>query len=797
MRTFFQDVKHSVRTLAKNPGFMIVVLLTLALGIGVNTAIFSVVYAVLLRPLPFKDPGRLAMLWETWAKPSQNRVVVSPGNFADWREQSQIFEQMAGMAGGRRLVTIQEEPTEIHSVSVTRNFFEVLGVKPLRGRTFSPEEYHPGFRVAIISDSLWRRLGEDPNAVGKSIQIGKTSQLSQEPWTVVGIMPPGFNFPSDDDVWFPLAQDALGLQRDNHFLQVVGRLKPDASLAQAQSEMNTIAARLRQTYPQENGSPGIGVNVVSVQEQTVGEVRRALLVLLAAVGCVLLIACANAANLLLARATTRQREFALRLALGASRWRVTRYMLAESTLLAVVGGGLGATGAYWGVHALVAFDPVNLPRIQEVAVNPSMLLFALLAAIITGMVCGLGPAWRASRADLNEALKEGPERHGDRRPHARVRSALVIAQIALSMVLLTSGGLLLRSFIQRIRVPLGFQPEGVLAVELPWAVHPRVDELLECLRALPGVQSAGAATEFPYDPPGSWGPMEVEDRPAAAGKEVDAGETQVTPGYLRAAGIPLREGRFITASDTVAAPPVAVINEALARRSFAGQDPIGKHIRRGSKIWYTIVGVVGDTKGFGLEGEPMPNIYFSRLQDGWSGSVYALVRTAVPPLSMAGAVRKEIHSWNKSVAITKMSPLEDLLADSVRLPRFYMLLVLAFAALALTLAAVGVYGLLNYSVVHRTHEIGVRMALGADRGDVLDMILRQGLSLILTGVALGLAGGWASARALESMLFQIHATDAAAFAGAALVLIAVALLACFLPAHRATKVDPMVSLRYD
>ena len=737
------------------------------------------------------------MLWETWAKQGEDRVVVSPGNFADWKGQSQTLEHMAAMGRGLRVVTIQGEPTQVFSAVVTGDFFDAPGVKPARGRPFSAEEQrHQGFRVAIISDSLWRRLGGDPSVIGRTIQIGKTLQLSQDAYTVVGIMPPGFNFPSNTDVWFPLPADLLGTERNNHALQVIGRLKPGVSIAQAQSEMNTIAARLRQAYPDDNGNLGIGVNVVSVKEQTV-EVRRALQVLLAAVSCLLLIACANVANLVLARATTRQREFGLRLALGASRWRVIQYVLTESTLLAVAGGALGVVGAYWGVHAFVAFHPIDLPRIEEVAVNPAMLLLALMVAIATGVLCGLAPAWRSSRQDLNETLKEGSERQGDRPSRARARSALGIAQIALSIVLLTGGGLLLRSFIERVSVPLGFRPDGVLAVQLPWTVNPQIDDLLQRLRALPGVQSAGAATLFPNDSPYTWGPLEIEGQPVTSGKEVDATETEVTPDYFRAAGMTLREGRFIAASDTATTLPVAVINEALAHRCFPGQDPMGRHIRRGGKTWYTVVGVVGDTKGFGVNGDPMPNVYFSRLQNDWGSFVHVLIRTSVPPSSMAGVVRKEIRSWNKNVAILKSAPVDDLLADSVALPRFYMLLLLAFSALALTLAAVGLYSLLNYSVAHRTHEIGVRMALGAERGDVLEMILRQGLTLILTGVVVGLAGAWASTRALESMLFQVHARDAATFGGACMALFAVGLLACYLPARRATKVDPMVALRYE
>jgi putative ABC transport system permease protein len=789
LESFWQDLRIAARKLVKTPSLTLVAVVTLALGIGANTAIFSIVYAVLLRPLPLKDSGRLVMLWETWGKRGEDRVVVSPANFRDWKEQSKTLEHMATWWGLGGLITIDGEPTDVPGDRVSSDFFDALGVMPARGRRFSSEEQlHAGFRVVILSDSLWRKLGADPDL------IGKTVQMNREPYTVVGIMPPGFNFPSNDEVWFPLP---LTNDRGGHYLRVIGKLKPGISIAQAQSEMDTIAARLRQAYAKENGEEGIGVNVVSLLEQTVGEVRHALLVLLASVGCLLLIACANVASLMLARATTHRREFALRRAMGASRARLARYVLGESILLAVAGGGLGVVWAYLGVRAFVAFDPVQLPRIQEIAVNPRMLLFTLLVAFFTGVLFGLAPALRSSRLDLNEELKEGSERQCSKPSHARGRSALAVVQVALSVVLLTGAGLLLRSFIRRVSVPLGFRPEGVLAVELPSSVNPQVDQLLDRLRALPGVQSAGAAASFPNDPPGFTATIEVEGVPVTRGEELDAGETPVTADYFRAAGITLGKGRFITASDTVTAPRVAVVNEALARRCFQGQDPVGRHIRFEGGPWSTVVGIVGNAKGFGVNGDPMPNVYLPRQQTQWGNPVCVVIRTAVPPASVAGAVRKEIRAWNKNIVIGRLAPMEDLLSDSVTVPRFYMLLVLAFAALALALAAVGVYGLLNYSVANRTHEFGVRMALGAERGDVLEMVLRQGLGLIMTGLVLGLAGAWASTRALESMLFQVHATDSATFVGACFVLVAVGLLACYLPARRATKVDPMVALRYE
>jgi putative ABC transport system permease protein len=787
LEAVWDDVRVAVRKLVKTPSFTLVAVLTLALGIGANTAIFSVVYAVLFRPLPFKDAGRLVMVWETWR--GDSRSVVSAATFRDWKEQSKTLERMATWQGWGGRILIDGEPTDVPGPRVTSDFFDVLGVMPARGRPFTSEEQRQdGLRVVILADSLWRRLGADPDLPGKTVEINRAAHK------VVGIMPPGFNFPEGDEVWFPLPPNVLA-KVEGHSMRVVAKLKPGINLAQAQTEMDTIAARLRQANPKEN--EGIGVNVVSLHEQTVGEVRRTLLVLLGAVGCLLLIACANAASLMLARATAHKREFALRRALGASRGRLIRYVLGESFLLALAGGGLGIVWAYFGVRAFVALDPVKLPRIQEVAVNPRMLLFALALSVFTGVLFGLAPALRSSRPDLNEELKEGSERQWGKPSRSRGRSALAVAQVALSVVLLTGAGLLLHSFIRRVSVPLGFRPEGLLAVELPWGINPHIDELLDRLRALPGVQSVGAAASFPNDPPGTSAPIEVEGVPVRRGAEVYAGKTPVTPDYFRAAGIALRRGRFIADSDTATAPKVAVINEALARRCFQGQDPLGRHIRFSNDIWFTVVGIIGNVKGFGVDGDPMPNVYFSRPQGGWGNGVYVLIRTTIPPSGVAAMVRKEIRSWNKNIVISRLAPIEDLLSDSVTVPRFYMLLVLAFAALALTLAAVGVYGLLNYSVGSRTHEIGVRMALGAERGDVLEMILRQGLALIMIGVVLGLAGAWASTRALESMLFQVHARDAATFVGACLVLIVVGLLACYLPARRATKVDPMVALRYE
>jgi putative ABC transport system permease protein len=609
-------------------------------------------------------------------------------------------------------------------------------------------------------------------------------------------MPRGFSFPDQSELWFPLSDaetDASAYQ-----FRIIGRLKAGASVIQAQSEMKTIAARQRQLRPRNND--GIGTNVVPLMEQTVGEARRALLVLLGAVGCVLLIACANVANLLLVRLTGRRRELALRLALGAGRWRVARCVLVESMLLALAGGALGVAASDWLVRAFVALDPIHLPRVNEVAVNGGVLLYALAAAIATGVLFGLAPALRASRPELGNWLKEGPGAPGvGEFGKNRGRSLLAAAQIALAVILLVGAGLLLRSFMMRVSVPLGFRPEGVLGVELPWSENRHIDELLERLRALPGVQAAGAATAFPQDSADTScdACFEIEGRPKERGKAHDTGYMAATADFFRAAGMTIRQGRFFTAADGAEAPKVAVINEALARRDFRDRDPIGRQVRWSGNDWYTVIGVVGNVKGFGVAGDPMPAVYLPNRQASWGNGVQVLLRTAVPPMSLAATVRKELRSWNKQMTIEKLDTVENMLAESVVVPRFYMLLVAAFATLAMVVSAVGVYGTVNYSVARRTHEIGIRMALGAERGDVLAMVIRQVLGLTAVGVALGLAGAWVSTRVLESLLFGIRPTDGVAFAYGSGVLVLAVLLACYIPARRATRVNPLEALRHE
>ncbi len=775
------DLKYALRTLRHNPAFTAVAVLTLALAIGANTAVFSIVNAVVLRPLPFEDPGRLAMLWEKWDKRGEDRVVVAPYNFAAWKQQSRSFESMAAITGRGAILTFDGEPAEIPGAAVTRDFFEVLGVRPVRGRTFLPAEYRPKTRVAVLGEGLAERLGA---AAGKSVVVNR------EPHLVVGIMARGFSFPDEAQVWTP-APDPDPADSGNHYLRVFGRLKRGVSFAAARSEMAALAARLRQAQPAHN--PVTGLTIVPLQEQIVGEKRRALLVLFAAVGCVLLIACANVANLMLARANGRRREVALRLAVGASRWRVVRGLLVESLLIAFTAGAIGLAWAWSAVRAFVALDPLELPRLQEVAVDASLLLFTLAVAAATGILFGLAPALRISRPDLNEALKEGSERQAFAGPgRNRALGALAVAQLAFAIVLLVAAGLLVRSFVKRITVPLGFQPERLLAIELPWSARTRIDEALERIRALPGARYAAVATSYPHQPANFSGGFSIQ---GDARTGLEAGNILVTPDYFRTAGMALRRGRAFTEADRADAAAVVVVNEALVRQYFGGRDPIGTQVRTtDGKTWRTVVGVVADVKGFGVDGEPQPVVYIPYRQAYWGNPVYVIVRTAVPPASLASAVRREIRQMSPRWVI-EISSVQELLSEMVAVPRFYAVLVAAFAGLAFLLAAVGVYALINYSVAQRTHEIGVRMALGAGRSEVMQMIVGRAFVLLLAGTAVGLAGAWASTRALESLLFQVRARDAASFAAASALLAAAGLLAAWLPAQRATRIDPTVALR--
>lgn len=801
MTTLVQDLKYAIRMLLKTPGFAVVAIIALALGIGANAAIFSVVNTVLLRSLPYSDPDRLMVVREN-KLPQFPEFSVSPGNFLDFQKQNTSFEKLAAVNGTAfNLVAGEAEPERLRGVRVSAGLFEMLGVTPLQGRTFMDEEDQPGHQnVVLLSSSLWkRRFGGDPNIVGQSITLSASS------YTIIGIMPPTFQFPDrDTDVWAPIAFTAQQAQQHgSHYLSVFGRLKPDVTRDQADTELAGIAARLGEQYP--NSNAGWSTNVIPMQEYEVRDFKLALFFLFGAVALVLLIACANVANLLLARATTRQREMAIRSALGASRWRVVRQLLTESVLLALVGGAVGLLLALWGMDSLLALAPEDLPRIKDVALDARVLGFTLLVTLMTGVIFGLVPALQASRPNLNETLKEGGR--GTTGGHHRVRNSLVVIEVALALVVLVCSGLLIRSFMRLQQVNPGFNADNALAVSisLPGRKYPNSDnhlaffsQLVERTSELPGVVAVGATQSLPIQGDYLLG-FSIQGRPPAPpGEDKSTNYYAVTPGYFKAMGIPLLRGRLFTEQDNNTAPRVAIINETMARQYFPDEDPIGKGISvtQGPERFREIVGIVGDVKQYGLA-QPSPlQTYDPYLQMPFSG-VTLVVRGENNPAALTGAIRGEVLALDKEQPISRVRTLDQILSASIQQQQFLMLLLGVFAAVGLILAAVGLYGVMSYAVTQRTHEIGIRMALGANAGNVLRLVVGHGMMLALIGVAVGLAGSFAATRVMSRLLFSISATDPVTFAGISVLLTGVALGACLVPARRAIKVDPMVALRHE
>jgi putative ABC transport system permease protein len=808
---FSQDLGYGLRMLLKNPGFTIVAVIALALGIGANSAIFSVVNTVLLRPLPYQDPDRLVMVWEDNTKAGYPRDTPAAANYIDWRDQNQVFEGMAAIADMSFNLTGTGEPERIDGRRVSANLFPLLGVEPQIGRAFMPEEDQPGRnRVVVMSHGLWqRRFGSDANITGKSLTLNGDS------YTVVGVMPPHFQFPeSDDELWVPLAltsQEAAN--RGRHYLQVVARMKPGVTLEQAQTEMTTIAARLQQQYPDQNTD--LSAAVTLLHEHVAGDIKPALLVLLGAVGFVLLIACANVANLLLARAAVRQKEISIRIALGASRLRLIRQFLTESILLAALGGVVGLLLSLWGVSLLKAFIPPTISQAAEVSIDGRVLIFTLLISLLTGLIFGLAPALQASRFNLNETLKEGGRDSAAGSRGNRIRDLLVIAEVAVSLILLIGAGLLINSFLRLRNVDPGFRTGKLLTmqVELPVQKYPDqarrsafYTELISRIEALPGVNSAAVTNWIPLVRQGDSIGFSIEGRPDPApgqGKRPTVVTRVTSPHYFQTMGIQLMQGRVFGEQDKVDSPAVAVINETMARRFWPGEDPVGKRITPGSlnspdpDDWLTIIGVARDVRQFELVADPKPQMYISYMQAGFFAPRHLVLSTAVEPLSLASAVRKTIWEIDKDQPVSNIRTMEDVLSDSIARQRFSMLLLGIFAAVALVLAAVGIYGVMSYSVAQRTREIGIRMALGARRGDVLMLTVGGGLKLVLIGVALGLVAAFILTRVMSSLLFGVSATDPTTFIIISLVLVSVAMLASYIPARRATKVDPMVALRYE
>ncbi|MFP5264165.1 MAG: ADOP family duplicated permease [Blastocatellia bacterium] len=802
-----QDLRFGLRMLAKRPGFALVAIITLALGIGANTAIFSVVNTVLLRPLPYKDADRLVAVWEDGSEQGFPRNSTTPANFIDWRDQNQVFEGMAALGRQSFNLTGAGEPEKIDGRRVSANLFDLLGVEAHLGRGFLPEEDQPGAnRVVVLSYGLWqRRFGSDAGIIGKALN------LNGESYAVVGVMPPRFQFPSrEDEMWVPMAFGSReAVNRGRHFLEVIARTKSGITLQQVQAEMNTIAARLQQQYPDINNSTGCVV--VSLHEQVVGDIKTALLVLLGAVGLVLLIACANVANLLLARAAVRQKEIAIRVALGAGHVRLIRQFLTESILLSVLGGGAGLLMALWGISLLKAFIPENISQVQAVAVDARVLVFTLLVSLLTGLIFGLAPMTQASKVDLNETLKEGGRDSAAGSRGNRIRSLLVITEVAVSLILLVGAGLLINSFMRLSHIDPGFRASNLLTMRimlppLKYPDHARrsafYTDLIRRVEALPGVRSAAVTNWIPLVLQGDTVGITIEGRPDPGPAErPDVVTRVVSPHYFTTMGIELLQGQEFGEQSRINSRPVIVISETMARRLWPGENPIGKRVTPGRADnpddWCEIIGVVKDVRQFQLDADPKPQMYFTYEQAGFFAPNHLVVRTNVEPQSLAATVRATVWEIDKDQPVSNISTMEDILSESVARQRFSTLLLGIFAAVALILAAVGIYGVMSYSVAQRTREIGIRMALGAQTSDVLKLVIVQGMKLALSGVTVGLIGAYALTRLMQSLLFGVSATDPLTFVLIAFLLAGVALLACYIPARRAVKVDQIIALRYE
>jgi putative ABC transport system permease protein len=809
IQMFFQDARFALRMLRRNPGFTAVAVLTLALGIGANTAIFSVVYAVVLKGLPYAKSSELYNVFQ--AKPQDG--IMGTGwsfpNFTELREQNSIFSDMAASQKHQLTLTGRGEPSVVDTSVVTAELFSLFGVKPLSGRMFVSDDGKRGAApVVILSEGLWRGyFGGDPAIIGSSISLDK------RPFTVVGIMPAAFRFPlltKTQQLWIPLPQDPLfGSwidRRQGHFLQVTGRLKPGVSIAQAQTELNAINASFAKDFPVENG--GWQIRMVPLQEMIVGDVKSPLLVLLGAVGLVLLIACANIANLLLTRATSRAREIAVRTSLGAGRARIVRQLLSETAVLGLLGGVAGMALAYWGVHVLSSMLPVSVPQVNEIGVDLWVLGFALLLSLVASCAFGLAPALSSANANLQASLREGGGRAGESPNRRRARSLLAAGEVALAMVLLVAAGLLMRSFGKLLSVSPGFDVQHVVKadISLPrfqysmpqqWTAFS--DALLMQLQASPGLKDTAVVVPRPIaDGTINLGFDIVGNPPASAGVSRTANYVSVSPGYFRVMEIPLRAGRFFDQHDIASAARVSVISQAMARMYFPNEDPIGKRLVFGfppdGMVEREIVGIVGDVRDVALGQDPGAMMYVPFAQAPfWGANV--VVRSSLSPSSVAMAIRQEVRKLDKELPVTDVAMMPDILEASLAQPRFRTFLLGLFAAMALVLAATGIFGVISYSVSCRTNEIGIRVALGASRGTILRMVLRETLVLTCVGLALGVPSTLVASRLVRHLLFDVSTHDPATLTAVALGLAAVATLAGYVPARRAMRVDPIVALR--
>jgi putative ABC transport system permease protein len=818
LESLLRDLRFAIRLLSKDCTFTVMAVLTLALGIGANTAIFSVVNEVLLRPLPYNNADRLVMVWEQNPHRGWFENIVSAANFLDWKKQNDVFTDMAAFESNYFSLTGENKPEEVAGERVTTNLFSLLGIQPLRGRLFLPEEETRGNAAVILSYGLWqKRYGGDPALVGQPITV------NGERLAVVGILPASFtgdysaSFAQRSRLWV----SGLNLQpegREFHNYHAIARLKPGVSLAQAQSEMDAIAGRIEQQYPD---SKGWGVALIQLHDQVVKQTRPALLVLLCAVGLVLLIACANVANLLLVRATKREREIAIRSALGASRAQIVRQLLIESTLVSLAGALLGLLLAGWGSEILVRLSPSGTPGIEAAGINGLVLLFAMLMALGTGITFGLAPALEASKTHVSETLKESGRSSGKGVKRGRLRDTLVVCELALALALLFGAGLMIRALAHLNRVELGFNPENLVAMKVPLQ-GPQYDneqkqtqffhQLLAGIEVLPGVQAASITRGIPMNGWAGWNFITADNPYPPPGEMPDANYVVVGPDYFRTMGIPLRAGRSFSDTDGPSGEHVVIVSESLARKYWPSQDPIGKRLKISSDAndkklpWLSVVGVAGNVRSEGQFAPFIPEIYVPYTQFPWI--LYPrqiVVRTVSSPTALVEAIRQEVAALDKDVPISEVSSMNEIVAGTIRQERTVMLLLGTFAGLALILAAVGIYSVISYAVAERTHEFGIRMALGASQQAVIRMVVAHGLLLALIGVALGLIGALGITVVLSRLpvdiriplLFDVPPLDPLTLASVSVILILVALLACYLPARRATRVDPVVALRYE
>jgi len=807
MYNFRHDIRYALRTMLKSPGFTAIAVLALALGIGANTAIFSVVNSVLLRPLPYKDPGRLVHVHRMQAP--IERGPISRPDFLEWRDKQEVFSGIGAYHFQILNLTGSDQAEKIVGARVTGNFFSLFDIPPAAGRFFGPNDDQPGSSpVVVISHALWqRRFG------GQTDLIGKTVTLNGDIYTVIGVAPATFQFPRRIDIWKPAILDEQKAERGSNYLKVIARLKDGVSEAQAQAQMNQITAALAQQYPDNDAN--LSVMIVPLLEEQVRNLRGVLLIMLGAVSFVLLIACANVANLSLARAATRTREFAIRTALGASRIRIIRQLLTESLLLALAGGALGVLISMLGVRLLVTLAPAGLPRVSEVAIDGWVLGFTFAVSLVTGVIFGLAPALQVSKPDLNEALKEG-SRGSSEGQRTLLRRGLVVVEIALSLVLLVSAGLLIGSIKRLTEVNPGFDPNKSLAADISFpytrattaadeqdaAAKQAISFLGEARRkisALPGVEAVGAINDLPVTGRGSVnGGFNVEGKPPYNPGEAPVAEfRQVTPGYFESIGIPIIRGRTFSDGDLSKKPENIVVNETFARLFLGDEDPIGKRVKALDGQPHEIVGVVGDARQWGLDQQASAEIYYSFAQLSLGQEATLVVRTGGDPASLAAPVRNAIADVTREAPITRIRPMTQVVAESMASSRFNMILMTIFAGVALMMASIGLFGVISYSVSQRTHEIGIRMALGASRQSVLSLVLRNGMTLALIGVGLGVAAALGLTRLMTSLLYGVSPTDPLTFIVIVLILTGVALVACVVPAHRATRVDPMIALRYE